>query len=467
MELYAFVIDYRGLNQSTIKNKYPIPRIDELLDRLHGSQIFTKIDLKSGYYEIRIKEEDIPKTGFNTCYGHYEFTVIPFGLTNAPATFNRLMSNIFREHLDEYVLVFFDDILVYSKNPEEHEQHVRRVLELLCQHQLFAKKSKCTFCTDKVEYLGFVISKDGDSTDPAKIEAVKNWPTPKNIREARGFLGLAGWYRVFVKSYAKIASPIITTLKKTKVFHWTQAFEDAFNLLKEALTSAPTLALPDFSKPFLVTMDASGQAIGGVLTREGRPFSYESQKLRTHELNYSTHDLELLAVVHALKMWRHYILGNSFKVNTDHKSLKWIFTQPDLNMRQQRWMELLHEYDFCIEYQPGKENVVANALSKKSTLSVISVLQTSITDVVRQASINDSFCNLIASIIPILNKSEKHLNIIKGFQIVDGLLYFKERLYILADKELKLRILAEAHDIPIAAHPGYIMLYNTLQKSFY
>ena len=263
-------IDYRGLNQSTIKNKYPIPRIDELLDRLHGSQIFTKINLKSGYYQIRIKEEDIPKTGFNTRYGHYEFTVIPFGLTNAPATFNRLMSDIFREHLDEYVLVFFDDILVYSKNPEEHEQHVRRVLELLRQHQLFAKKSKCTFCTDKVEYLGFVISKDGVSTDPAKIEAVKNWPTPKNIREARGFLGLAGWYRVFIQSYAKIASPITATLKKTKVFLWTPASEEAFNLLKEALISAPTLALPDFSKPFLVTTDASGQAIGGVLTQEGK-----------------------------------------------------------------------------------------------------------------------------------------------------------------------------------------------------
>ena len=228
------------------------------------------------------------------------------------------MSDIFREHLDEYVLVFFNDILVYSKNLEDHEQHVRRVLELLRQRQLFAKKSKCTFCRDKVEYLGFIIFKDGVSSDPAKIEAIKNWPTPKNIREARGFLGLTGWYRVFVKSYVKIASPITATLKKTKVFHWTQASEEAFNLLKEALTSAPTLALPDFSKPFLVTTDASGQAIGGVLTQEGRPVAYESRKLRTHELNYPTHDLELMAVVHALKMWRHYLLGNSFKIKTDH-----------------------------------------------------------------------------------------------------------------------------------------------------
>ena len=237
--------------------------------------------------------------------------------------------------------------------------------------------------------------------------------------------------------------------------------------MKEALISAPTLALLDFSKPFLITTDASGQAIGGVLTQEGRPIAYESRKLRSHELNYPTHDLELLAVVHALKMWRHYLLGNSFKIKTNHKSLKWIFTQPDLNMRQRRWMELLHEHDFSIEYQPGKENIVGDALSKKSTLSAISVLQTSIADFVRQASVNDTFYNLIASTIPILNKSEKQLNIVKGFQLVDDLLYFKERLYIPADKELKLRILAEVYDIPIAAHPGYIKLYNTLRKSFY
>ena len=207
-------IDYRGLNQCTIKNKYPIPRIDELLDRLNGSSIYTKIDLKSGYYQIQIKEEDIPKTGFNTRYGHYEFTVIPFGLTNAPATFNCLMFDIFIKQLDEYVLVFFDDILVYSKNVKEHTRHVKNVLELLRQHKLYAKKSKCTFFTQKVEYLGFILSQEGVSTDPTKIEAVKNWPSPKNVREVRGFLGLTGWYRIFIQSYARIASPIMVTRKK-------------------------------------------------------------------------------------------------------------------------------------------------------------------------------------------------------------------------------------------------------------
>ena len=377
------------------------------------------------------------------------------------------MSDIFREHLDEFVLVFFDDILVYSKDPEQHEQHVRRVLELLRQHQLYAKKSKCTFCTEKVEYLGFIISKDGVTTDPAKVEAVKNWPSPKSVTEVRGFLGLTGWYRIFIQAYARIASPITSTLKKNKLFLWTLAAKEAFNLLKEALISDPILALPDFSKPFLVTTDASGQAIGGVLSQEGRPIAYESRKLRTHELNYPTHDLELLAVVHALKLWRHYLLGKSFTIKTYHKSLKWIFTQPELNMGQRRWLELLHEYDFQIQYQAGKDNIVADALSRKSILSAITSLQTSIMDSVRQASQQDPFFTRVTSLIPIQSKSDKQLRIVEGFHLVEGLLYYKDRLYIPPNQQIKLQILSEAHDIPIAAHPGYIKTYNALRKSFW
>ena len=186
-------IDYRGLNNLTVKNKYPIPRIDELLDRLHGSTVFSKIDLKSGYYQIRIKDEDIPKTAFNSRYGHYEFTVMSFGLTNAPATFNRLMQDIFKHQLDKYILVFFDDILIYSKNEEEHEKHVREVLSILREHQLYAKMSKCTFFSKKVEYLGFIVSEEGIAVDPAKVQDIIDWPQPKNIKEVRGFLGIMGW----------------------------------------------------------------------------------------------------------------------------------------------------------------------------------------------------------------------------------------------------------------------------------
>ncbi|MCO5557579.1 hypothetical protein L7F22_011145 [Adiantum nelumboides] len=207
-------IDYRGLNQVTVKNKYPIPRIDELLDRLHGSKIFTKIDLRSGYYQIRIKESNIPKTAFNTRYGHYEFTVMSFGLTNALASFNRLMQDIFRPYLDNFVLIFFDDILIYSKDKANHEGHVRRVLEILRQHQLYAKESKCTFCSPQVSYLGFIISANGISIDPEKIKDIVEWPQPSSVNEIRGFLGITGWYRIFVKDYALIAAPLTGLLKK-------------------------------------------------------------------------------------------------------------------------------------------------------------------------------------------------------------------------------------------------------------
>ncbi|MDM1593466.1 RNase H-like domain-containing protein, partial [Escherichia coli] len=279
-----------------------------------------------------------PKTAINTRYGHYEFTVMPFGLTNAPATFNRLMQDILREYLDDFVLVFFDDILIYSKNAADHETHVRKVLEILRKHQLFAKKSKCTFSVDHVEYLGFLVSKDGISPDSAKVQAVIDWPEPKTVKEVRGFLGLTGWYRIFIPKYALIASPLTSLLKKNTPFQWSAKCQSAFDKLKSALVTYPVLKLPDFSLPFEVVTDASGFALGGALMQEGHAVAYESRKLRTHEKNYAVHDLELLSVVYALKLWRHYLLGQRFTLMTDHQSLKWIFTQKDLNMRQRRWM---------------------------------------------------------------------------------------------------------------------------------
>ncbi|MCO5597213.1 hypothetical protein L7F22_051289 [Adiantum nelumboides] len=305
-------IDYRGLNQVTIKNKYPISRIDKLLDRLHGSKIFTKIDLCSGYYQIRIKESDIPKTAFNTRYGHYEFTVMSFGLTNAPASFNRLMQDIFIPYLDDFVLVFFDDILIYSKDEADHEGHVRKVLEILHQHQLYAKESKCTFCSPQVSYLGFIISADGISVDTEKIKDIVEWPQPSSVSKVRGFLGITGWYRIFVKDYVLIAAPLTNLLKKGMRIDWKAEHEASFSELKGYLVSSPILKLPDFSKEFEVVTDASGLALGGVLTQEGRPVAYTSRKLRDHERNYPTHDLELLAVIHALKLWRHYLLSRKF-----------------------------------------------------------------------------------------------------------------------------------------------------------
>ena len=311
---YRLCIDYRGLNRHTIKNKYPLPHIDELLTQLNGATVFSKIDLRSGYHQIRIKEEDIPKTAFRTRYGHYEFTVLAFGLTNAPATFMCLMNDVFREYLDDFILVFLDDIFVYSKNGEQHEQHLRKTLEKLQEHKLYGKKSKCFFAKDKLVYLGRVISKDGIHIDPDKARLILEWPTPKNVREVRGFIGLAQYERKHIKDFSKIASPLTDLTKLDKQFVWTEKCQQAFDTIKDKVAENCILKIPEMGKPFVVTCDASGTQLGCVLSQDGRVVEYESRKLRKHEENYPTHDLELAAVVHALKHWRHFLLGVKFEL---------------------------------------------------------------------------------------------------------------------------------------------------------
>ena len=355
---FRLCIDYRGLNKVTIKNKYPLPRIDELLDQLQGASWFSKIDLASGYHHIAISEADVSKTAFRTRYGHYEFVVMPFGLTNAPAAFMKLMNNIFREFLDKFVIVFIDDILIYSRSKEEHVEHLRIVLQRLRDHQLFAKLSKCSFWQKKIGFLGHVISEEGVAVDPEKITTITHWPRPKNATEIRSFLGLAGYYRKFVEGFASIAKPLTQLTCKDAKFEWTEACEESFGKLKEHLTQTPILVLPKAGVPYAVYTDASGTGLGCV-------FAYASWQLRKHEINYPTHELELAAVVFALKVWRAYLYGEKVQVFTDHKSLKYIFTQADLNLRQRRWTEFLADYDLDIAYHPGKANLVADALSRR------------------------------------------------------------------------------------------------------
>jgi len=283
-----------------------------------------------------VRQEDISKTAFRTRYGQYEFTVMPFGLTNAPAFFMALMNKFFMEELDRFVVVFIDDILVYSKSAEEHGQHLRVVLGKLRKHQLYAKFSKCEFWLQRVSFLGHVLTAEGVEVDPEKVKAVSEWKQPTSASEIRSFLGLAGYYRRFIEGFSKIARPMTELLRKDTKFVWSEACERSFQELKRRLTSAPVLVLPDNQKSFVVYCDASRQGLGCVLMQEGRVVAYASRQLRAHEQNYPTHDLELAAVVHALKIWRHYLIGNKCEIYTDHKSLKYIFTQSDLNLRQRR-----------------------------------------------------------------------------------------------------------------------------------
>ncbi|GJX88092.1 putative nucleotidyltransferase, ribonuclease H [Tanacetum coccineum] len=379
-------IDYRELNKLTIKNRYPLPRIDDLFDQLHGSQFFSKINLRSGYHQVRVHEDDISKTAFRTRYGHFEFTVMPFGLTNAPTIFMDLMNRVCRPYLNKFVIVFIDDILIYSKTQEEHVEHLRLVLELLKKEKMYAKFSKCEFWLREVQFLGHVINGNGIHVDPSKIEAVKNWKAPRTPTEVRSFLGLDGYYRRVIENFSKIAKSLTILTQKSKTFDWGEEQELAFQTLKHKLCNAPVLALPDGSEDFVVYCDASGIGLGCVLMQRGKVIAYASRQLKIHEKNYTTHDLELGAVVFALKIWRHYLYGTKSVIYTDHKSLQHIFSQKELNMRQRRWIELFSDYDYEIRYHPGKANVVADALSRKERVNpkrvraMNMILQSSIKD---------------------------------------------------------------------------------------
>ena len=332
-----------------------MPRIDDLFDQLQGAKYFSKIDLRSGYHQLKIRQEDVPKTAFRTRYGHYEFLVMSFGLTNAPAAFMDLMNRVFKPFLDKFIIVFIDDILVYSRSVEEHGVHLRVALQTLREKQLYAKFSKCEFWLEEVAFLGHVVSREGIHVDPSKVEALRNWPRPTTVTEIRSFLGLAGYYRRFVKDFSKVAMPMTRLTRKDVKFEWTDACEQSFQKLKDILTLAPVLTLPEGTGGFSVYCDASRVGLGCVLMQRGKVVAYASRQLKKHEQNYPTHDLEMAAVVFALKIWRHYLYGETCEIYTDHKSLKYIFDQRDLNLRQRRWIDLLKDYDCTILYIPPRE----------------------------------------------------------------------------------------------------------------
>nr|GEU53062.1 putative reverse transcriptase domain-containing protein [Tanacetum cinerariifolium] len=365
MVRFGTCIDYRELNKLTVGNRHPLPKIDDLFDQLQGSRSFSKIDLRSGYHQLRVREEDIPKTAFRTRYGYSEFTVMPFGLTSAPAVFMDLMNRVCRPYLDKFVIVFIDDILIYSKSKEEHEVHLKLILELLEKEKLFMKFLKCEFWLQEVRFLRHVVNSEGIHVDPSKIEAVKNWKPPKTPTEIRSFLGLAGYYRQFIANFLKIVKHVTLLTQNDKKFEWGDEQGIAFQTLKDMVCDALILALPKGTNDFVGYCDASNQSFGCVLMQRNKVIAYVFRQLKIYEKNYTTYDLELAAVVFALKTWRQYMYGTKSVIYTDHKILQHIFNQKELNMRQRRWIKLFSDYDCKIRYHPGKANVVVDALSTK------------------------------------------------------------------------------------------------------
>ncbi|KAJ9532927.1 hypothetical protein QJQ45_018045, partial [Haematococcus lacustris] len=464
-------VDFRALNQQTLKNRYPLPRIDDLLDQLSGAQVFSKIDLRSGYHQIRVAEDDIPKTAFRTRYGHYEFTVLPFGLCNAPATFQQLMNDVFKPHLDDFVLVYLDDILVFSKSAADHERHLHLTLSLLRQHQLCANLAKCAFWLDTVDFLGHIVSAAGIQPDPSKVKAVLDWPAPQDKHQLRSFLGTANYYRRLLHHHAHRVLPLTDLLRDEQPWRWGEAEQRAFADIKAAMASSPVVRPPDFSLPFTVKAGASLFAIGAVLTQQdssGAEYvvAYESRKLNPAQVNYPAHERELLAVLHALTTWRHYLLGRPFIVETDNSATTHVLTQSNLTGRQMRWTQRLAEFDITFVHKAGKHHTVPDALSRRpdhqlTALSIVDPDPSFFSTFDRHAPEDPAYQAALSQVLsPPSPSSPSHL------QVIEGRLYTTStspRLYI-PSSPLRAQLLHEAHDAHTAAHLGRAKTLERLQR---
>ena len=364
-----FCIDYRKLNSVTKKDAYPLPRMEDALEALSGSKYFSSLDLISGYWQVEVADKDKEKTAFTTHVGLYEFNVMPFGLSGAPSTFQRLMEAVMSGMQWESCMIYIDDIIIFGKTFSEHNARLRKVFQKLRDAGLKMKPQKCQFLCKEIKYLGHIVSERGIQTDPEKIQAVADWPTPRSADDVKQFIGLASYYRRFITNFAKIAAPLHKLATKGKEFCWSKECEESFCLLKRALVTAPVLSYPCSEGLFVLDTDASDQAIGGVLSQivnnQEKVICYGSKVLSKAEKNYCTTRQELLAIVYFLKQFRHYLLGRKFKVRTDQKALTWLQKFKDPEGQMARWQLQLAEYDFIIEHRAGRSHSNADALSRK------------------------------------------------------------------------------------------------------
>jgi hypothetical protein len=506
-------IDYRGINRITRKNRYPLPRIDELLDRLSRAQIFSKIDLKSGYNLVRVADGDEWKTAFRTRYGSYEFLVMHFGLTNAPATFQHFMNDTFYDLLDKFVAAYLDDLIIYTESSDlaDHIGHVREVLLRCRKSGLFANAKKCEFHVRTIEYVGYIVSPDGLSMDPAKVKAISDWPALQTLREVQSFLGFANFYRRFISGFARIAKPLTMLTRKDVPFQWSSTCAGAFGELKRHFVASPILAHYHPDRQTIIETDASDYAVAAVLSQVDpstaflHPIAFYSRSMSSAELNYEIYDKELLAIFAAFKEWRHYLEGipDTIEVITDHKNLEYFASTKLLTRRQARWSEYLSGFSYTVRYRPGKQGVKPDSLTRRSdvypqegegayelanpqnmrTLFSEGQLITSARatyalckdvieyDVLLRATILDSE-SLRSDIIGRLRSDELAKTHSESPQLPwsksnSGLLLYEGRVYVPDFNELRLRILREKHDHPTAGHQGFRKTFELVRREFY
>ncbi len=490
-----FCIDYRWLNKKTVKNRYPIPLPEEMFDRLGGSKIFSKIDLRSGYWQVPIRPGDIQKTAFKTRWGLYEYMVMPFGLTNAPAQFMGMMNDLLGEYLDKFVLVFLDDILVYSRSIEEHAEHLKKVFQKLRDHRLFAKASKCDVATTTIEFLGQQITPKGMAPTEAKLRAVREWERPRNVHEVRSFLGFANYYRRFVRMFAHLASPLTELTKKGVGWQWGPFQRRAFQELKDALCAAPILQYPEPTLPYSVVTDASKTAVGGILMQdrgEGlRPLAFLSRRLKPSETRYSAYERELAAVAYCFVAWQHYLEGcpKGVTVVTDHQTLTLLMEQPVLSRSQTRWVRLglFQSIMPKIQYQPGKANIIADALSRsqrgtsdamaedwspssiiqKDTINALTGITVTLpASELRQWRVAYEEDPKLRTAIQQLRQHAEYGDMQLNPQ---GLLYVKKggQRKIVVPWSLRQKVLKECHDLPSVGHVGIRRTLELVERQYH
>ncbi|RZB46923.1 Leucine aminopeptidase 1 isoform B [Glycine soja] len=459
-----FCVDYRALNVVTVKDRFPIPIIDELLDELGGATCFSKLDLLQGYHQIRMNEADVPKTAFRTHHGHYEFRVMPFGLCNAPSSFQTTMNMIFRPYLRHFIIVFFDDILIYSTSLEDHLLHLQTAFQILLDNQFALKLSKCFFAQPQVEYLGHLVLGRGVEPVASKVTAIHQWPTPRSTRAVRSFLGLAGFYRRFIRGYATIAAPLVA-VTTVEPFKWTTQAQMAIEQLKQALASAPVLALPKFELPFTVETDASRVGMGAILSQQGHPIAFFSKPFSQKLLWSSTYVRELCAITTAVKKWRQYLLGHHFIILTDHRSLKELLTQTIQTPKQHMYLARLMGYDYEIHYRSGSHNQAADALSRlpeiASSLSLILSVPTLtfLEELRKPLEANSEYTALRQSI---RDKPQDH----PQFSLSQNLVLHSGRIWLPRGIPLINTLLTEYHATPTGGHAGVTKTLASILENF-